>query len=115
MSKGTTNPPETRSRLKKGDQVVVIAGKDKGKQGKILRMYLKDNRALVENVNIVRRHTKPSRDDQGGIKEKEASIHLSNLMIVDPATGKGARIGKKVQDNGQKIRIARGSAEPLDS
>lgn len=113
MSKGTTQT--ARSRLKKGDQVVVIAGKDKGKQGKILKMFPKENRALIENVNMIRRHTKPTREAQGGIIDREASIHLSNVMIVDPATGKGARIGKRIQDDGRKVRIARGSNEILDS
>lgn len=102
-------------RLKKDDQVVVIAGKDKGKQGKILKTFPDKGKVLVENVNMVKRHTKPSQTQEGGIVEKEAPLHLSNVMIVDPATGKRTRIGKKTLENNKKVRVARGSGEIIDS
>ena len=104
-----------RTRLKKGDQVVVITGKDRGKRGGILKVYTKKNTVLVENINMVKRHTSASRDNAGGIVEKEAPIHLSNVMILDPATSKGTRIGAKVLGDGRKVRLARGSGEVLDS
>ncbi|MBF0625028.1 MAG: 50S ribosomal protein L24 [Magnetococcales bacterium] len=104
-----------RTSLRKGDQVVIIAGKEKGKQGEILRVLPKKNALLVAKLNMVKRHTKPSRGNEGGIVDKEAPIHISNVMILDPDTGKGARIGKKVLEDGRKVRVACGSGEVLDS
>ena len=105
----------TRTKLKKGDNVVVIAGKDKGKQGAILRVYPAQACVLVEKVNMIKRHTKPDKDQGGGIVEKESTIHISNVMIVDPASGKGSRIGSKVLEDGRKVRVAKKSSEVLDS
>ncbi len=100
--------------VKKGDTVKVITGKDKGKQGVILEAYPKKNRVLVEGVNIVKKHAKPSQDNpQGGIINKEASIHASNVMPVDPKTGEPTRVGYKVE-NGKKVRIAKKSGAVLD-
>lgn len=100
--------------VKKGDKVMVIAGKDKGKQGVILEAYPKESRVLVEGVNIVKKHAKPSQDNpQGGILNQEAPIHSSNVMPIDPKTGEPTRVGYKVE-NGKKIRIAKKSGEPLD-
>ena len=100
--------------VKKGDKVVVISGKDKGKQGTILAAYPKKNRVLVEGVNIVKKHSKPSQaNPQGGIITKEAPIHVSNVMILDPKTGEPTRVGFKVED-GKKVRIAKKSGELLD-
>ncbi|WP_216831078.1 50S ribosomal protein L24 [Alkalihalobacterium elongatum] len=100
--------------VKKGDTVKVISGKDKGKQGVILEAYPKKDRVLVEGVNIVKKHAKPSQDNpQGGIVSKEAAIHVSNVMIIDPKTGEPTRIGYKVED-GKKVRIAKKSGEALD-
>ncbi len=100
--------------LKKGDQVVVIAGKDRGKQGRILQILPLKSKVLVEKVNMIKRHTKQQKEQEGGIVEKEAPIHLSNVMYLDATSGKGVRIGKKTLEDGRKVRIARGSGEVLD-
>jgi len=101
--------------VKKGDQVIVISGKDKGKKGAILEAYPSEGRVLVEGVNVVKRHTKPNAaNPQGGIVEKEAAIQASNVMIVDPKTGTATRIGKKILSDGTKVRYAKKSGEVLD-
>jgi len=100
--------------VKKGDKVQVIAGKDKGKQGVILAAFPKQNRVLVEGVNIVKKHSKPSQvNPQGGIITKEAPIHVSNVMPLDPKAGVPTRVGYKTVD-GKKVRIAKKSGEALD-
>lgn len=100
--------------VKKGDKVVVISGKDKGKQGTILEAYPKKNRVLVEGVNIVKKHSKPSQvNPQGGIISREAAIHVSNVMPLDPKSGKPTRVGYKIE-NGKKVRVAKISGETLD-
>lgn len=100
--------------VKKGDKVMVIAGKDKGKQGVILEAYPKESRVLVEGVNIVKKHAKPSQaNPQGGIIEMEAPIHASNVMPLDPETKEPTRVGYRIE-NGKKIRIAKKSGKPLD-
>lgn len=100
--------------VKKGDKVVVISGKDKGKQGTILEAYPKKNRVLVEGVNIVKKHAKPSQaNPQGGIISREAAIHVSNVMPLDPKSGKPTRVGYKIE-NGKKVRVAKISGETLD-
>ena len=103
------------NRIKKGDQVVVIAGKDKGKQGEIVRVD--GDRVVVAGLNIVKRHTKPNPQAgvAGGVVEREASIHISNVNVVNPATGKGERVGFKVLEDGRKIRVFRSSGEALDA
>jgi len=102
-------------KLKVGDKVVVIAGKDKGKEGKILKTMKAMNHIVVEGLNMIKRHTKPKNDSQkGGIIEREASINASNVMIVDPKTKKGTRIGHSVDKKGKKVRIAIKSKENLD-
>ncbi|CAH0300453.1 50S ribosomal protein L24 [Peribacillus sp. Bi96] len=100
--------------VKKGDKVVVISGKDKGKQGIILSAYPKQNRVLVEGINIVKKHSKPSQlNPQGGIISREAAIHVSNVMPLDPKSGKPTRVGYKIE-NGKKVRVAKISGETLD-
>lgn len=100
--------------VKKGDKVMVISGKDKGKQGTILEAYPKKDRVLVEGVNVVKKHAKPSQENpQGGILNQEAAIHVSNVMPIDSKTGEPTRVGYEVKD-GKKIRIAKKSGEPLD-
>ena len=100
--------------VKKGDKVVVISGKDKGKQGTILSAYPKQNRVLVEGINIVKKHSKPSQiNPQGGIISREAAIHVSNVMPLDPKSGKPTRVGYKIE-NGKKVRVAKISGETLD-
>ena len=103
------------NRIKKGDLVVVNTGKDKGKQGEVVRVD--GDRVVVANVNIVKRHTKPNPQAgvAGGVVERESSIHISNVMPVNPATGKGERIGFKVLEDGRKLRVFRSSGEALDA
>jgi large subunit ribosomal protein L24 len=103
------------NRIKKGDQVVVTTGKDKGKQGEVVRVD--GDRVVVANVNLVKRHTKPNPQAgvAGGVVEREASIHISNVMPLNPATGKGERIGFKVLEDGRKLRVFRSSGEALDA
>ncbi|OZS78543.1 50S ribosomal protein L24 [Tetzosporium hominis] len=97
--------------VKKGDKVMVISGKDKGKTGVILSAFPKKDRVLVEGVNIVKKHTKPNQaNPQGGIVEQEAAIHVSNVMLIDPKTGEPTRVGYKGED-GKKVRVAKKSGE----
>ncbi|MBM7840892.1 large subunit ribosomal protein L24 [Alkalihalobacillus xiaoxiensis] len=101
--------------VKKGDTVIVIAGKDKGKQGTILEAFPKKSRVLVEGVNMMKKHAKPSQDNpQGGILNQEAPIHSSNVMLVDPKTGERTRVGYKDED-GKKVRVAKNLAKLLSS
>ena len=101
-------------KIKKDDNVVVISGRDKGKQGKVLRVFPTEARAIVQGVHIARRHTKPRMGDPGGIVEKEATIHISNLAHIDPQTNKPTRIGYRLLNDGRKVRFARGSGEVID-
>ena len=102
------------AKIKKGDKVVVLTGKDKGKKGSVLAVFPKENRALVQGVNMMKRHTKPSQTQTGGIVSREARIDLSNLAIEDPKTGKPSRVGFKMLDDGRKVRIAKASGEMID-
>ena len=98
--------------IKKGDTVQVIAGDDKGKSGKVLEILVLKNRAIVEGINIVTKHQKPSAGKpEGGIKKTEASIHVSNLMLVDPASGKPTRVGRKADENGKLQRYSKKTGE----
>jgi large subunit ribosomal protein L24 len=102
-------------KIKKGDRVIVITGRSKGRTGEVLKVMPKENRAVVQGVNMVKRHTKPTRmGAEGGIVEKEASIHISNLAHVDPTTGNATRVGFKFLDDGRKVRFAKRSGEVLD-
>jgi large subunit ribosomal protein L24 len=103
-----------RLKIKKGDQVVVISGRDKGKTGEVLRVLPAENRAVVQGVNIAKRHTKPRMGDPGGIVEKELALHLSNIAHVDPASGRPTRIGYKFLADGRKVRFAKRSGEVID-
>jgi len=100
--------------FKTGDKVVVIAGKDKGKEGLIKKILKADNKVVVEGINMVKKHVKPNGGAAGSIEEKEAPIHASNVMIVDPKTKKRTRIGHTVDKKGKKIRISKKSNESLD-
>jgi len=102
------------AKVRKGDKVVVISGKDKNKRGEVLRVLPAEGRAVVQGLNMVTRHTRPSMQTQGGLVKKEASIHLSNLMLIDPQTDKPTRVGFKKLEDGTKVRIARGSGEQID-
>jgi large subunit ribosomal protein L24 len=98
-------------KLKKGDKVVVLSGVDKGKEGRILRMLPDKDKAVVEGVNVIKRHTKPSQQNQaGGIVEREAPVHVSKLAFIDPNTGKKAKLGVKVVD-GKRVRVSKDSSE----
>ena len=104
----------TKLHIKKNDTVVVLAGEDKGKTGKVLKVLVEKNRALVEGVNMVSKSTKPSaQNPQGGIVKQEAPIHISNLSLVDPKSGKATRVGIKVTEDGKKVRIAKKSGEEI--
>jgi large subunit ribosomal protein L24 len=103
------------AKIKKGDKVVVLAGRDKGRRGEVRSVNPTDGRAIVEGVNLVKRHTKPSAQNaEGGIITKEATIDLSNLAIADPKDGKPTRVGFKVLDDGRKVRFAKRSGDLID-
>jgi large subunit ribosomal protein L24 len=103
-----------RLKIKKGDHVVVITGKDKGKKGEVLKVLPAENRAIVKGVAIVRRHQRQTAQQDGGIVSKEAAIHISNLAIEDPKDGKPTRVGYKFLKDGRKVRFARRSGEVID-
>ena len=102
-------------KIKKGDKVVVITGRDKGKTGEVKQVLPAESRVIVDGVNMVKRHTKPSAGNAGGIVEKEASIHVSNVAYVDPKTDKPTRIGYKTLEDGRKVRFAKRSGEIIDA
>jgi large subunit ribosomal protein L24 len=102
------------AKIKKGDKVVVITGKDKGMKSIVLAVFPKERRALVQGVNMIKRHTKPSKTTTGGIVSRESRIDLSNILIEDPKTGRPSRVGFKMLDNGNKIRISKASGETID-
>lgn len=102
-------------KIKKGDKVVVLTGKDKGKTGDVLRVLPKDNRAVVQGVNVAKRHVKPSAGAQGGIQDTELSIDMSNLAVADPKDGKPTRVGFKTLEDGRKVRVATRSGEVIDA
>jgi len=101
-------------KIRKGDAVVVVAGKDKGKKGDVLKMIPKENRAVVQGVNMVKRHTKQTAQQEGGIISKELSIDISNLAIQDPKDGAPTRVGFKTLKDGRKVRFAKRSGEVID-
>jgi large subunit ribosomal protein L24 len=102
------------AKIKKGDQVIVLAGRDKGKKGEVFQVMPKDGRALVRGVNMVRRHQRQSAQQEGGIIAKEAPIHVSNLALEDPKDGKSTRVGFKRLDDGRKVRFAKRSGEVIE-
>lgn len=102
------------AKIKTGDKVIVLSGRDNGKEGEVISVAPKDGRAIVRGVNMVKRHQKQTMNSQGGIVEKEAPIQLSNLAVVDPKDGKATRVGFKVLDDGRKVRFAKRSGEIID-
>ena len=101
--------------VRKGDTVMVVAGKERGKKGKVLRVIPEKGRVVVERINMIKKHQRPTQKiRQGGIIEREGSIHLSNVMLVDPASDKPTRVGMKALSDGKKVRVARRSGEMLD-
>jgi len=103
-----------RLKIKKGDHVVVLTGKDKGKHGEVLKMMPEENRAIVKGIAMIRRHQRQSANQDGGIISKEATIHISNLAIEDPKDGKPTRVGFKFLKDGRKVRFAKRSGEVID-
>ena len=102
------------AKIKKGDKVVVLTGRDKGKTGEVIQILPAENKALVRGINMVRRHQKQSQTQEAGIVSKEAPIHLSNIAIADPKDSKATRVGFKVQDDGTKVRVAKRSGDLID-
>ena len=102
-------------KIKKGDKVVVITGRDKGKSGEVLKVLRDEDRVIVQGVHVVKRHTRPSAGQTGGIVEKEAPIHISNVAHLDPKSNKPTRVGYKTLEDGRKVRVARRSGEVLDA
>ena len=101
-------------KIKKGDTVVVLTGRDKGKTGEVIKVRPKDQRVVVRGVNMIKRHTRPSQTTPGGILEREAALHISNLAIADPKDGKPTRIGYRFLEDGRKVRFAKRSGEIVD-
>jgi large subunit ribosomal protein L24 len=112
MARATTKSHKIK--IRKGDLVQVIAGESKGKQGKVLEVLVDANRAIVEGANVIKKHAKPSAaNPNGGIVEREAAIHISNLAFVDPKNGKPTRVGRKVNEDGKIVRVAKKSGEEI--
>ena len=103
------------SRIKKGDNVMVITGKDKGKTGEVLNVLPAQQKVVVRGVNIIKRHTKPSQTAPGGIVERENAIHLSNVALIDPTLNKATKIGFRILEDGRKVRFSKSSNEVLDA
>ena len=103
------------SRIKKGDNVMVITGKDKGKTGEVLNVLPAQQKVVVRGVNIIKRHTKPSQTAPGGIVERENAIHLSNVALIDPTSNKATKIGFRTLEDGRKVRYSKSSNEILDA
>ncbi len=103
------------AKIKKGDKVVVLTGRDKGRTGEIIQVMPKESRALVRGVNLVKRHQRQTMNQEGGIIQKEAPVHLSNLALADPKDGKPTRVGFKVLDDGRKVRFAKRSGDLIDA
>jgi large subunit ribosomal protein L24 len=102
------------AKIKKGDKVVLLAGRDKGRNGEVVKVMPTEERAIVRGLNMVRKHQKQTQTQEGGIISKEASIHLSNIAIADPKDGKATRVAFKVLDDGRKVRVAKRSGETID-
>jgi large subunit ribosomal protein L24 len=102
------------AKIKKGDKVVVLTGRDKGKTGEVIKVMPKEERALVRGVNLVRRHQRQTASQEGGIITKESPIHLSNIAFADPSSGKATRVGFKITEDGRKVRVAKRSGDLID-
>ncbi len=103
------------AKIKKGDKVVVLTGRDKGRTGEVFQVMPKEERALVRGVNLVKRHQRQTMNQEGGIIQKEAPVHLSNLALADPKDGKPTRVGFKILDDGRKVRVAKRSGDLIDA
>ena len=102
------------AKVKKGDKVVVLAGRDKGRSGEVVQVMPKDDKALVRGINLVKKHQKQTQNQEGGIISKEAAIHLSNLAVADPKDGQPTRVGFRILDDGRKVRFAKRSGDLID-
>jgi large subunit ribosomal protein L24 len=102
------------AKIKKGDKVVVLSGRDKGRNGEVVRVIPREDRALVRGINVVKKHQKQSMKEEGGIIRKELPIHLSNIALADPKDGKPTRVGFKILDDGRKVRFAKRSGDLID-
>jgi large subunit ribosomal protein L24 len=102
------------AKVKKGDKVVVLTGRDKGRTGEVIQVMPKEDRALVRGINLVKRHTRQTQTSEGGIISKEAAIHLSNLAVADPKDGKPNRVGFRILEDGRKVRFAKRSGDLID-
>lgn len=100
-------------KIKKGDKVIVITGKDKGKTGEVTKAMPKENKVIVSGINMVKRHQKPSQENAGGVVSKEMPIHVSNVALVDPKSGKATRVAIRVEDGGRKVRVAKRSGDVI--
>lgn len=105
---------KSAKKIKKGDKVVILTGKDRGAKGEVLKVLTEENRVIVQGVNMVTRHRKPSQLSGGGIEKKEASIHVSNVAVADPKSGEATRVGFKVLKDGKKVRYAKKSGETVE-
>ncbi len=103
------------AKIKKGDKVVVLTGRDKGRSGEVVQVMPKEERALVRGINLVKRHQRQSVNQEGGIISKEAPLHLSNLAVADPKDGKPTRVGFRILDDGRKVRFAKRSGDLIDA
>ncbi|MGA2087413.1 MAG: 50S ribosomal protein L24 [Stellaceae bacterium] len=103
------------AKIKKGDKVVVLTGRDKGKEGEVLRVLIDQERVVVQGVSMVKRHTRPGAGQPGGIVDKEGTIHISNVALIDPKSSKPTRVGFKILADGKKVRVAKRSGEVLDA
>jgi large subunit ribosomal protein L24 len=102
------------AKIKKGDKVVVVSGRDKGRSGEVVRVMPREDRALVRGINVVKRHQKQTMKEEGGIVRKELPIHISNIAIADPKDGKPTRVGFKILEDGRKVRFAKRSGDLID-
>jgi len=105
---------QAKLKIKKGDQVVVLTGRDKGAKGEVLKVITSERRVVVQGINLVTKHQKPTQVSPGGIQKKELSIHVSNVAIVDPKSGDATRVGYKVLKDGKKVRVAKKSGETIE-
>ena len=101
-------------KIKKGDKVIVITGKDKGKTGEVVKAMPKENKVIVSGINMAKRHQKPSQENAGGIISKEMPIHVSNVALIDPKSGKATRVAMRLEEGGRKVRIAKRSGDAID-
>lgn len=105
---------KAKLKIKKGDQVVILTGRDRGNKGEVLKVFPAESRVLVQGINQVTKHNKPSQFSAGGIEKKELPIHISNVALADPKTGKATRVGYKILKDGKKARVARASGEIIE-